>query len=106
MHFYVLDHRTGPSLVLAEVIYRRSSSQEMICTSCHFQMALFYRGLILRETNTAQTLLFYNEIFQLNADLVVIDFSSKILIYHWLNSVWRILSYNISPSLPTGEFWD
>lgn len=50
-------------------------------------------------------LLFYNEIFQLNTNLVVIDFSSKILIYHQLNSVWRILSYNISP-LPTGEFRD
>ena len=57
------------------------------------------------KTNAAQMFLFYNETFQLNANLVVTDFSTKILIYHWLDSVWRILNYNISP-LPTGEFRD
>lgn len=104
--FLCFESQNRLLLDLAEVIYRRSSSRGMICTSCHFQMALFLQRVNFKGINTAQMLLFYNEIFQLNANLVVIDFSSKILIYHQLNSVWRTLSYNISPSLPTGEFWD
>lgn len=102
-HSFLHFESQSQALDFLEVVYSRISWLEIICIfSAPFKL-LFSAKVNFKGNKTSPNISLLKWTFQLNVNLIFIDWSSNIWIYCRLNSVWRIFNYNISPFLCTWE---